>query len=62
MDRPVACVTGGGQGIGKATARRLLLDGWTVVLAEVDTEAGESAAEALSEYGPVVWHRADVAS
>ena len=35
-----ALVTGGAQGIGKAVARRLLRDGWAVVIADSDPEAG----------------------
>jgi NAD(P)-dependent dehydrogenase (short-subunit alcohol dehydrogenase family) len=51
MDK-TAIVTGGGQGIGKAIAKRLLADGWRVVIAERDTEAGvEAAAELGSEVG-----------
>jgi NAD(P)-dependent dehydrogenase (short-subunit alcohol dehydrogenase family) len=34
-----ALVTGGAQGIGRATAARLLADGWRVAIADVDAEA-----------------------
>ena len=33
-------VTGGGQGIGKGIVKRLLEEGMSVVIAEVDEEAG----------------------
>ncbi len=29
-------ISGGGQGIGRATARRLLTQGWRIVIAEQD--------------------------
>ena len=50
LARPVALVTGGAQGIGKGVARRLLWDGFRVVIADSDEEAGlrlvaESAGE-----------------
>jgi len=50
MERRAAIVTGGGQGIGKAIARRLLEKGVGVVIAEADAEAGQ---EALAEYRPL---------
>ena len=36
--RKCALVTGGAQGIGRAIARRLLQDGWAVVIADLDRE------------------------
>src|ERR1700712_3801866 len=41
----VAVVTGGGSGIGLATARRLAAEGARVVIADLDADAGRSAAE-----------------
>jgi len=40
----VAVVTGGGSGIGLATARRFAQEGARVVVADIDTAAGKSAA------------------
>jgi NAD(P)-dependent dehydrogenase (short-subunit alcohol dehydrogenase family) len=59
--RKVALVTGGGQGIGKAIAQRLLRDGWAVVIAEIDEEAGRETVEEYHALGPVHFHRTNVA-
>lgn len=57
----VAIVTGGGQGIGRATVKHLLESGWRVALAEVDAEAGEEAAAEYAGLGPVQFVPCDVA-
>lgn len=55
----IAIVTGGAQGIGKGVAARLLADGYRVVIADNDVEAGR---EALGELGGAAWFMAtDVA-
>jgi NAD(P)-dependent dehydrogenase (short-subunit alcohol dehydrogenase family) len=46
IDR-VAVVTGGGSGIGLASARRLAAEGAKVVVADVDPVAGQAAADEL---------------
>ncbi len=43
----IAIVTGAGQGIGEAIARRFALEGSHVVIAEIDPEIGERTADAL---------------
>jgi NAD(P)-dependent dehydrogenase (short-subunit alcohol dehydrogenase family) len=43
----VAVVTGGGSGIGLASARRLVAEGARVVIADVDTSTGTAAATEL---------------
>lgn len=58
---PVALVTGGAQGIGRAVAERLLRDGFAVSLVDVDREAGEEVAADLAPLGPVRFLWADVA-
>ena len=48
MDTRVAIVTGGGQGIGRAIAKAFWEDGWQVVIAELDEEAGREAEAELA--------------
>jgi hypothetical protein len=50
--RKVVIVTGGAQGLGKGVAARLLADGYGVVVADDDAEAGP---EALGELGGASW-------
>jgi NAD(P)-dependent dehydrogenase (short-subunit alcohol dehydrogenase family) len=47
----IAIVTGGGQGIGRAIARRLTDDGAAVAIFDVNRETGESAAAELAATG-----------
>ena len=42
-------VTGGGSGLGAATARRLVADGGSVLLADIDASRGEASAGELGE-------------
>ncbi|AEJ42596.1 short-chain dehydrogenase/reductase SDR [Alicyclobacillus acidocaldarius subsp. acidocaldarius Tc-4-1] len=49
LDTRVAIVTGGGQGIGRAIAKTFWEDGWQVVIAEVDEEAGREAEAELAQ-------------
>ncbi|KZL20804.1 Glucose 1-dehydrogenase 4 [Pseudovibrio axinellae] len=60
LDRKVAIVTGGAQGIGYAIAQRFLEDGAKVMISDADERAGEAAQEALSEFGHVAFCHCDV--
>jgi NAD(P)-dependent dehydrogenase (short-subunit alcohol dehydrogenase family) len=51
LDGRVAIVTGGGHGIGKAYALGLAQEGAKVVIAEIDSRAGESVALDLARKG-----------
>ena len=44
----MAVITGGGSGIGLATAKRMASEGATVVIVDMNDEAGEAAAAAVS--------------
>jgi len=57
----VAVITGGGQGIGKAVARRLLESGMKVVIAEIDEEAGRETVEEFRDRGEIMFISADIA-
>jgi NAD(P)-dependent dehydrogenase (short-subunit alcohol dehydrogenase family) len=56
----VGVVTGGGQGIGKGIVKRLLEEGMSVVIAEIDEDAGQEAESQMNRLGPVRFVRTDV--
>lgn len=59
LDGRVAVITGGGSGIGAATARRLSDDGAQVVVVDIDRRAAESVAASVG--GQAIAVAADVA-
>src|SRR5271154_2270920 len=62
LDGKVAIITGAGQGIGKAYARRFLDEGARVAVVDIDTDRGESAVAELKEYGDVAFVEADISA
>jgi NAD(P)-dependent dehydrogenase (short-subunit alcohol dehydrogenase family) len=59
----VAIVTGGGRGIGAATARRLASEGAAVAVADVDLEPAEQVAQSIREaHGEALPLQVDVTS
>lgn len=59
----VAIVTGGGGGIGSATALRLVNEGAKVVVADINMQSAQKAADSLGENGLAIQYDAqDVAS
>lgn len=57
-EKEVALVTGAGQGIGLATTRRLLEDGFHVVMVDRNADALSAAAAAMKEVSNSVEHHA----
>lgn len=62
LEGKAALITGGGQGIGFATARHLLERGMAVAVLEADAHAAAAAEAALGGLGPVAMVVGDVAS
>lgn len=62
---PAALVTGGASGIGRATVRRLLADGWAVLVADLNVTSGEKLTAELAdeaEQGRLRFLQTDVSS
>lgn len=60
-NQPVALVTGGAQGIGRAITGALLQQGWQVMIADLDGEAGTECLHLFDKLGKVVFEAVDVA-
>ena len=58
LDEKIAVVTGGGSGIGAATARLFAAEGARVIIADIDEKGGTAVARELGDRG--VFHRTDV--
>jgi NAD(P)-dependent dehydrogenase (short-subunit alcohol dehydrogenase family) len=61
-DKPVAIVTGGGNGIGEATARLFARNGYAVAMIDIVDRVEEVAAEIESDGGECLFAKADVSS
>lgn len=59
-DKRVALVTGGGQGIGRGTAKHLLSSGMAVVVADIDDEACREVEKEYALLGPICAWQTDV--
>ncbi len=60
LQEKVAIVTGGGQGIGKAIAKRFLEEGMKIVIADIDEEAGKETAAEFKKLGNIRFIQSDV--
>lgn len=62
LQRKVAIVTGGGQGIGKAIASSFLKEGLHVAIAEIDEEAGKETEAEFQRLGSIQFIHTDVSN
>lgn len=60
LENKVAIVTGGGQGIGKATAQRFAEEGAKLAIVDVNEQAGKAVADELSEQAEAIFLKVDV--
>ncbi|HEY5596677.1 MAG TPA: 3-oxoacyl-ACP reductase FabG [Candidatus Bipolaricaulota bacterium] len=60
LENKVVIITGGGQGIGKATARRFAEEGAKLAIVDVNEQAGKAVADELSEQAEAVFLKVDV--
>ena len=63
VENKVALITGGGSGIGRATALLFGREGAKVMVADYDPEGGEHTVKTIKETGgATVFHAADVSN
>lgn len=51
QSKPLAVVTGGASGIGEASVRKFVDEGWRVVIADVNAERGRAVADEIASAG-----------
>ncbi|MCV0429934.1 MAG: 3-oxoacyl-ACP reductase FabG [Roseibium sp.] len=61
LENKVAIITGAARGIGFAVAKRFVMDGAKVVIADIDDAIGEEAADELKSLGDVLYIHCNVA-
>jgi NAD(P)-dependent dehydrogenase (short-subunit alcohol dehydrogenase family) len=62
LEGKVAIITGAGQGIGKAYAKRFVEEGAKVAIAEVNPDRGKPAADELAKLGECLFVQVDVSN
>lgn len=62
LENKIAVITGGAQGIGKATAVKFINEGATVIIWDVDDSKGNLLATELSQNGKAVFIKVNVAN
>lgn len=60
LDGKVAIITGGANGIGKMTAKRFLEEGATVVISDLNMEAGKATVKELENEGSITFVQSNV--
>ena len=62
LENRVAVITGGGQGIGKAMAEQFAAEGASVMIGDIDPDAGQAAAKEIgaAAQGRISFIKADV--
>lgn len=60
LKNKISIITGGGKGIGKATAKKFLEEGAKVFIADFDDLSGQQTAEEFSSLGDIRFIRVDI--